>query len=61
MNEIRYEVGTKLDTNAFLELLNASTLGERRPVHDRDVMNAILEHGDVIVSAWDGAKLERFK
>ncbi len=50
---IRYKTGRDLDLDALIELYRASTLGERRPVDDRDRMAAMLKHANLIVTAWD--------
>jgi ribosomal protein S18 acetylase RimI-like enzyme len=52
--EIRYEYGNDLDVDATIELLRDSTLGERRPVDDRQIIAEMLEHGNLTVTAWDG-------
>ena len=57
MAEIIYKTGNDLDLDAFIEIIRASTLGARRPIHAREVMKAMLDHGDVIVTAWDGEKV----
>ena len=31
----------------------ASTLGDRRPVNDRQVMSDMLRHANLVVTAWD--------
>jgi predicted N-acetyltransferase YhbS len=54
---IEYRTGNDLDLDRFIELLRASTLGERRPVDDRAVMQKMLEHGNLNVTAWDGPQL----
>ena len=36
-----------------IELYITSTLGERRPVQDRECMAAMLEHGNLVITAWD--------
>jgi GNAT superfamily N-acetyltransferase len=51
---IRYKTGNDLDLDALIELYRASTLGERRPVDDRERMGAMLRHANLIVTAWDG-------
>jgi GNAT superfamily N-acetyltransferase len=51
---IRYKTGNDLDLDALIELYRASTLGERRPVDDRERMAAMLRHANLIVTAWDG-------
>ena len=54
MNSIRYQYGNDLDLDQVIELYNASTLGERRPVEDRQVMADMLRHANLVVTAWDG-------
>jgi GNAT superfamily N-acetyltransferase len=50
---IEYRFGNDLDLDAVIELYRASTLGERRPIDDRDRMQAMLHHADIVVTAWD--------
>lgn len=57
MTQLCYKIGTDVDLDDFIELLRASTLADRRPVHNRKVMKAMLDYGDVIVSAWDGDRI----
>jgi len=40
-----------------IELYRASTLGERRPVDDRERMAAMLRNANLVVSAWEGDRL----
>ena len=54
---IRYETGNDLDLDQVIELYRASTLGERRPVDDRERMAAMLRHANLVVTAWDGDRL----
>jgi predicted N-acetyltransferase YhbS len=54
MNSIRYQYGNDLDLDQVIELYNASTLGERRPVDDRQVISDMLRHANLVVTAWDG-------
>lgn len=54
MQPITYRTGNDIDLDQFMELYVASTLGERRPVDDREAMAAMLRHGNLIVSAWEG-------
>lgn len=35
-------------------MLNACTLGARRPVEDRAKIERMLEHANLLVTAWDG-------
>ena len=55
--EIRYRLGNDLALDEVIELYRASTLGERRPVDERDSMRQMLEHANLVVSAWDGPLL----
>lgn len=54
---IRYETGNALDPDQFIELYRASTLGERRPVDDRERMLAMLRNCNLMVTAWEGELL----
>jgi GNAT superfamily N-acetyltransferase len=57
MTGISYRVGNDLDLDQMIELYVKSTLGERRPVQNRATMQAMLEHANLVVSAWDGERL----
>ena len=54
---IRYEYGNELDLEQVVELYQASTLGERRPIDDRHIMADMLAHANLVVTAWEGALL----
>ena len=54
---ITYRNGNDLDLEAVIELYRASTLGERRPVDDRERMSAMLQKANLIITAWDGAQI----
>jgi GNAT superfamily N-acetyltransferase len=55
---ILYRIGQEgLDVDNMTELYVASTLGERRPVDDRDRMAGMLAGANLIVTAWDGVLL----
>jgi len=54
---IAYRIGNDLDIDQVIELYRASTLGERRPVDRRDSMRQMLEHANLVVTAWDGSLL----
>ncbi len=42
----------RISAEDYIELLNASTLGERRPVHDPEAISAMLLHANLLVTAW---------
>lgn len=50
---ITYETGSSLDLDAMIELYRTSTLGERRPVDDRDRMKRMLVNANLVITAWD--------
>lgn len=60
MTEIEYRFGNALDVDAVIELLRASTLGERRPIDDRAIVERMIEHGNLTVTAWDGPQMVGF-
>jgi GNAT superfamily N-acetyltransferase len=51
---ITYRVGNDLNLDAVIELYRASTLGERRPIDDRERMKLMLQNANLVVTAWDG-------
>jgi predicted N-acetyltransferase YhbS len=54
---ITYRNSNDLDLDAVLDLYRASTLGERRPVDDRERMALMLRHANLVVTACDGEQL----
>lgn len=52
--QINYKLGNLLDIDKVIELYIASTLGERRPVDDRDCMIEMLAKANLVISAWEG-------
>jgi predicted N-acetyltransferase YhbS len=57
VSEIKFRFGNDLDLDQVIDLYNASTLGERRPVENRRIMSDMLTHANLVVTAWDGALL----
>lgn len=55
--QIEYRLGNDVELDAVIELYRASTLGERRPVDDRERMGKMLAHANLVVTAWEGALL----
>ena len=51
---IQYEDKRTITVDQFIDVLNRSTLGERRPVNDRGRIEKMLKHGNILVTAWDG-------
>ena len=54
---ITYRVGNDLDVDQMIELYRESTLGERRPVDERDRMAAMLRNANLVVTAWEEDRL----
>jgi predicted N-acetyltransferase YhbS len=54
---ITYRLGNDLDLDAVIDVYRDSTLGERRPIDDRDTMKKMLDGANLVVSAWDGEQL----
>ena len=57
IESIRYTVGNELNLEAVLDLYKASTLGESRPIEDRERFAAMLRHANLLITAWDGELL----
>jgi len=57
MTMITYKVGNIIDHQQFIELLKASTLGERRPIDDEARMKRIVQHTNLMVTAWEDDQL----
>ena len=51
---ITYQSGNPLELDQVIDLYRASTLGERRPVDDRERMSALLQNANLVITAWDG-------
>ncbi len=48
---ITYQITPDLSTEAFIDILNRSTLGERRPVDDLECIESMINNADIIVTA----------
>ena len=48
---IDYQLEPELSTDEFIDVLVRSTLGERRPVDDRERVESMLKNADLIVTA----------
>ncbi len=51
---ISYRTGNDLDLSAMIELYQASGLGDRRPLGERQRMAAMLANANLVITAWDG-------
>jgi predicted N-acetyltransferase YhbS len=50
-NDVTYCIEPNLSSDEFIDVLVRLTLAERRPVHDRTVIEGMLRKADVIVTA----------
>ncbi|MFA6289709.1 MAG: GNAT family N-acetyltransferase [Opitutaceae bacterium] len=57
MNPITYSHDRELTVAQFIDVLNRSTLGERRPVGDAARIESMLAHANLLCTAWDGELL----
>lgn len=55
--KIDYRDNAALDVERVIELYRRSTLGERRPVDRPDLFAGMLKNANLIITAWDGARL----
>jgi len=57
MKNIIYKVETSLDPTEFIDVLNRSTLGERRPIDDFSRIKTMCENANLIIPARFDGKL----
>ena len=55
--QIVYSQHTKISAEDFIELLKRSALAERRPVHDKERIQSMLDHANILITAWSRDKL----
>ena len=48
---IQYKLNPKLTTDEFINILNRSTLGKRRPIDDLKIIKGMIDNADIIVTA----------
>ncbi|MBI3897259.1 MAG: GNAT family N-acetyltransferase [Gammaproteobacteria bacterium] len=56
-HRIDYRYGNDLSLDEVYDLYQASTLGERRPIDDRQILLDMIRHANLVVTAWDGSLL----
>ncbi|OGW00949.1 MAG: GNAT family N-acetyltransferase, partial [Nitrospinae bacterium RIFCSPLOWO2_01_FULL_39_10] len=54
---IEYKVNAPVTSDQFIELLCESTLGERRPIDDRNCIEGMVKNSNLMVTAWNDGKL----
>ncbi|MBI5281266.1 MAG: GNAT family N-acetyltransferase [Candidatus Solibacter usitatus] len=51
---MEYRTDRPLSAGEYIELLSASTLGERRPVDEPQRIEQMIRHANLMVTAWEG-------
>jgi hypothetical protein len=54
---IDYQLEPELSADEFIDVLIRSTLGERRPIDDRERIDLMLRNADLIVTARSNGRL----
>lgn len=54
---IKYQINAPISTEQFIDLLQRSSLGERRPVDDITCMDGMVKNSNLMITAWDGDTL----
>jgi predicted N-acetyltransferase YhbS len=57
MGGFEYRIGNDLDLDGVLEVYRDSSLGERRPIADRQRMEQMLRNANLVISAWEGEEM----
>lgn len=56
-HQIEYRSDRRISADEFADVLKRNSLGARRPVDDHQRLELMLQHGNVLITAWDGEKL----
>lgn len=54
---IEYRINAPLSAEQFIDLLTRSTLGKRRPIHDRECMEGMIANSNLTITAWESNRL----
>jgi ribosomal protein S18 acetylase RimI-like enzyme len=60
MEPIQYRINQPISAAEFIDVLKRSTLAERRPIGDLECMQAMLDHGNLLVTAHAAERLVGF-
>lgn len=55
--DVIYKINEVISVDQFIDILQRSSLDERRPVDDRQCLQSMLEHSNLLVTAWLDKKL----
>lgn len=54
---ITYHTNKNITVTEFKSILERSTLAERRPINDKACLQAMLDHANLLCTAWNGSLL----
>ena len=54
---IEYTLDVPITADQFIALVEASSLGERRPIRDRACMEGMILNSNLMITAWDAGEL----
>ena len=54
MSPVSFSRDRQISSAQFIDLLNRSSLAERRPVSDLERIDLMLKHGNLVCTAWVG-------
>ena len=54
---ITYQIEERISVQEFRDVLVKSSLGDRRPIDNRETLSKMIEHGNLMVTAREGGKL----
>jgi GNAT superfamily N-acetyltransferase len=54
---ITYRDDANISVDEAIALYVRSTLGERRPIHNKQTFEAMLKHASMVITAWDEENL----
>ncbi len=54
---LQYSTDALVTVDQFREVLQRSTLGERRPIQDTECLRGMMEHSNLVATCWDEAQL----
>ena len=57
MSQIVFRTDASITVDQFIDVLERSTLAQRRPVGDRACMEAMVANANLIATAWDDDRL----
>ena len=57
MGNIHYECDAIITADQYINLLQRADFAQRRPIDDRECMEGMLQHANLLCTAWDGEKL----